>query len=80
VRLYLKASLAAVAAATSTTLINVIADMGNGAMYRILITTFYGLQMHCNSRVSNIYKEPTRCNLAVCLLITAIILYMFRTL
>jgi hypothetical protein len=28
----------------------------------------------------NIYKEPTWCNLAVCLLITAITLYMFRTL
>ena len=28
----------------------------------------------------NIYKEPTWCNLAVCLLVTAIILYMFRTL
>jgi hypothetical protein len=27
-----------------------------------------------------IYKEPTWCNLAVCLLVTAIILYMFRTL
>jgi hypothetical protein len=27
-----------------------------------------------------IYKEPTWCNLAVCLLLTAIILYMFRTL
>jgi len=28
----------------------------------------------------NICKEPTRCNLAVCLLVTAILLYMFRTL
>ena len=28
----------------------------------------------------NIRKEPTWCNLAVCLLITAILLYMFRTL
>ena len=28
----------------------------------------------------NIYKEPTWCNLAVCLLVTARILYMFRTL
>ena len=28
----------------------------------------------------NIYKGPTWCNLAVCLLVTAIILYMFRTL
>jgi flagellar basal body-associated protein FliL len=28
----------------------------------------------------NIYKETTRCNLAVCLLVTAILLYMFRTL
>jgi hypothetical protein len=27
-----------------------------------------------------LYKEPTWCNLAVCLLLTAIILYMFRTL
>jgi hypothetical protein len=27
-----------------------------------------------------IYKEPTWCNLAVCLLLTAIILYTFRTL
>ena len=27
---------------------------------------------------ANIYKEPTWCNLAVCLLVTAIMLYMFR--
>ena len=28
----------------------------------------------------HIYKELTWCNLAVCLLVTAIILYVFRTL
>ena len=28
----------------------------------------------------NIYKKPTSCNFAVCLLVTAMILYMFRTL
>ena len=28
----------------------------------------------------DIHKEPTWCNLAVCLLVTAILLYMFRTL
>ena len=30
--------------------------------------------------ITCIYKEPTWCNLAVCLLVTAVILYMFRTL
>ena len=30
-------------------------------------------------QVLSIYKEPTWCNLTVCLLVTAIILYMFRT-
>lgn len=49
-----KASLAAVAAATPSTLINVISDMRNGAMYRSLIATFYGLQIHCNSTVSDV--------------------------
>jgi hypothetical protein len=33
-----------------------------------------------NLIMENICKEPTWCNLAVCLLVTAIILYMFRTL
>ena len=36
-------------------------------------------QKVCNISL-NIYKEPTRCNLAVYLLVTAIMLYMFRTL
>ena len=31
-------------------------------------------------RDSYIYKEPTWCNLTVCLLVTAILLYMFQTL
>jgi len=33
-----------------------------------------------NNDLHNIYKEPTWCNLAVYLLVTAIMLYMFRTL
>jgi hypothetical protein len=35
---------------------------------------------HICDLICNIYKEPTWCNLAVCLLVTAILLYMFRTL
>jgi hypothetical protein len=41
---------------------------------------FETLSRKFNSHTYNIYKEPTWCNLAVCLLVTAIILYMFRTL
>jgi hypothetical protein len=44
-------------------------------------TTPYGNPTVCFTFFSTcIYKEPTWCNLAVCLLLTAIILYMFRTL
>jgi hypothetical protein len=38
------------------------------------------LSTSLNTVLGRIYKEPTWCNLAVCLLVTAIILYMFRTL
>ena len=38
------------------------------------------VSVHHNIIYIYIYKEPTWCNLAVCLLVTAIILYMFRTL
>ena len=35
---------------------------------------------HSEYIILTIYKEPTWCNLAVCLLVTAIMLYTFRTL
>jgi hypothetical protein len=36
--------------------------------------------LSCPKYTVFVYKEPTRCSLAVCLLVTAILLYMFRTL
>jgi hypothetical protein len=38
------------------------------------------LLQHETQNFPNVYEEPTWWNLAVCLLVTAIILYMFRTL
>jgi hypothetical protein len=51
---------------------------------RLLALSFLSVRQHETNHLSNIYiyiyKEPTWCNLAVCLLLTEIILYMFRTL
>ena len=44
---------------------------------------FEALDVEEGSRLNfhvHIYKEPTLCNLTVCLLVAAILLYMFRTL
>ena len=49
--------------------------------FRIVTTTLnWILCLSFRASYVNIYKKPTWCNLAVCLLVTAIILYMFRTL
>ena len=48
--------------------------------WHVVNTLARGWLLMVETRSHNIYKEPTWCNLAVCLLATAIILYMFRTL